>query len=42
MADFLETWNTLSSDGVIGSLILILEPAGKWASAAAKLIGLVS
>ena len=42
MADFLETWNTLSSDGVIGSLIAILEPAGAWASAAAKLIGLVS
>ena len=40
--DFLETWTLLSSDGVIGSLIAILEPAGEWASAAAKLIGLVS
>jgi len=40
--EFLKTWDTLSSDGVIGSLIAILEPAGAWASAAAKLIGLVS
>ena len=40
--EFLDTWNALSSEGVIGSLIDILEPAGKWASAAAKLIGLVS
>ena len=40
--EFLKTWDTLSSDGVIGSLIAILEPAGEWASAAAKLIGLVS
>ncbi|WP_211273011.1 porin [Corynebacterium stationis] len=40
--EFLQTWDTLSSDGVIGSLIAILEPAGAWASAAAKLIGLVS
>jgi hypothetical protein len=40
--DFLETWTLLSSDGVIGSLIAILEPAGEWAGAAASLIGLVS
>ena len=42
MAEFFETWTALSSEGVIGSLIGILEPAGEWASAAAKLIGLVS
>lgn len=42
MEEFLGSWNTLSSDGIIGSLIGILEPAGAWASAAAKLIGLVS
>lgn len=40
--EFLDTWNVLSSDGVIGSLIEILEPAGDWAGAAATLIGLVS
>ncbi|MGO1445675.1 PorA family porin [Corynebacterium casei] len=38
---FLETWNTLSSAGILGSLVAILEPAGQWAGAAAKLIGLV-
>lgn len=40
--EFFEAWTVLSSEGVIGSLIGILEPAGAWASAAAKLIGLVS
>lgn len=39
--EFLGTWNTLSSEGILGSLIAILEPAGKWAGAAADLIGLV-
>ncbi|MEY8578566.1 PorA family porin [Corynebacteriaceae bacterium 6-324] len=39
--EFLDTWNTLSSDGILGSLISILEPAGDWAGAAADLIGLV-
>lgn len=39
--EFLGTWNTLSSEGILGSLVDILEPAGKWAGAAAKLIGLV-
>lgn len=42
MEDFLGSWSTLSSEGVIGSLIAILEPAGEWAGAAAALIGLVS
>ena len=40
--EFLDTWNALSSEGVIGSLIDILEPAVEWAGAAAALIGLVS
>ena len=39
--EFLGNWNTLSSDGILGSLFGILEPAGDWASAAADLIGLV-
>lgn len=39
--EFLGTWNTLSSEGILGSLVAILEPAGQWAGAAAKLIGLV-
>ena len=40
--EFLDTWNALSSEGVIGSLIDIMEPSGEWAGAAAALIGLVS
>lgn len=39
--EFIDNWNTLSSDGILGSLFAILEPAGKWAGAAADLIGLV-
>ena len=42
MSEFLETWNTLSSEGIVGSLVEILGNAGTWAGAAAKLIGLIS
>lgn len=42
MSDFLESWNTLSSEGVFGDLLEILGNAGTWAGAAAKLIGLIS
>ncbi|WP_313547666.1 PorA family porin [Corynebacterium sp.] len=39
--EFLGTWNTLSSEGILGGIFKILEPAGDWAGAAADLIGLV-
>ncbi len=38
----LEAWNALSSTGIIGALIKLLEPMGDWAGAAADLIGLVA
>jgi len=41
MEDFLGSWGTLSSDGIIGCLIPLLETAGKWAGAASDLIALV-
>ncbi|MDO5506784.1 MAG: PorA family porin [Corynebacterium casei] len=39
--EFLANWNVLSSEGILGNLFTILEPAGDWAGAAADLIGLV-
>ena len=42
MSEFLDSWNTLSSEGVFGARLDILGNAGKWAGAAAKLIGLIS
>lgn len=39
--EFFASWNTLSSEGIVGSLFGILETAGDWAGAAASLIGLV-
>lgn len=39
--EFLGTWNTLSSEGLVGALVELLGSAGEWAGAAADLIGLV-
>ncbi|MFH0411560.1 porin [Corynebacterium sp. L4756] len=39
--DFIASWGTLSSDGILGRLIDLLEIAGDWAGATADLIGLV-
>lgn len=41
MTDFLGAWSDLSSEGLFGSLIDILETAGDWAGAIASLIGLL-
>ena len=41
MEDFFGSWTGLSSEGVLGSLLRLLETAGDWAGAAAELIGLV-
>lgn len=41
MEIFIANWATLSSDGILGTALPLLAEAGKWAGAAAKLIGLV-
>ncbi|WP_257159680.1 porin [Corynebacterium cystitidis] len=42
MAEALETWNALSSTGLVGEFITFFENVGKWSGAASKLIGLAS
>ncbi len=39
--DTIETWNTLSSTGLVGQLLDALEKLGKLAENASKLIGLL-
>ncbi|MGO1967888.1 MAG: PorA family porin [Corynebacterium casei] len=41
MESFIANWATLSSDGILGTALPLLAEAGKWAGAAANLIGLV-
>ncbi|MDN6245255.1 MAG: porin [Corynebacterium casei] len=41
MEFFIANWATLSSDGILGTALPLLADAGKWAGAAANLIGLV-
>ena len=41
-ADAMETWSALSSTGLVEQLTGFAEILGKWAEAAAKLIGLVA
>jgi len=37
----LDTWNALSSEGLVDAVFDLLKNAGDWADAVAKLIGLV-
>ncbi|WP_218672393.1 porin [Corynebacterium pacaense] len=39
--EFLNDWSTLSSTGIVEAVFTLLESAGKWADAVAKLLKLV-
>ncbi|MDY3128356.1 MAG: porin [Corynebacterium sp.] len=41
MVEFFTNWNTLSSDGLVGTLLGFIGDAAKWSGAAADLLGLV-